>query len=50
MEGEQITLKLTKKEIGLIFLCMRRYDDNYYDKRNPILFLEDKMINQMHEE
>jgi len=49
MEGEQITLKLTKKEIGLIFLCMRRYDDNYYDKRNPILFLEDKMINQMHE-
>jgi hypothetical protein len=50
MEGEQITLKLTKKEIGLIFLCMRRYDDNYYDKRNPILFLEDKMINQMNEE
>jgi len=50
MEGEQITLKLTKKEIGLIFLCMRRYDDNYYDKRNPILFLEDKMINQMYEE
>jgi len=50
MEGEQITLKLTKKEIGLIFLCMRKYDDNYYDKRNPILFLEDKMINQMYEE
>ncbi len=50
MEGEQITLKLTKKEIDLIFLCMRRYDDNYYDKRNPILFLEDKIINQMHEE
>ena len=50
MEGEQITLKLTKKEIGLIFLCMRRYDDNYYDNRNPFLFLEDKMINQMHEE
>jgi hypothetical protein len=50
MEGEQITLKLTKKEIGLIFLCMRRYDDNYYDKRNPLLFLEDKMINQMNEE
>jgi hypothetical protein len=42
-----ITLKLTKKEIGLIFLCMRRYDDNYYDKRNPLLFLEDKMIDQM---
>ena len=50
MEGEKITLKLTKKEIGLIFLCMRKYDDNYYDKRNPILFLEDKMINQMYEE
>ena len=45
-----ITLKLTKKEIDLIFLCMQRYDDNYYDKRNPILFLEDKMINQMYEE
>ena len=45
-----ITLKLTKKEIDLIFLCMQRYDDNYYDKRNPILFLEDKMINQMNEE
>ena len=45
-----ITLKLTKQEIDLIFLCMQRYDDNYYDKRNPILFLEDKMINQMYEE
>jgi len=42
-----ITLKLTEKEIDLIFLCMERYDDNYYDKRNPILFLEEKIDKQI---
>ena len=45
-----ITLNLTNKEIDLIFLCMQRYDDNYYDKRNPILFLEDKMNTQIGEQ
>ena len=42
-----ITLKLTDKEIDLIFLCMERYDDNYYDKRNPILFLGEKIDKQI---
>jgi len=42
-----ITLKLTDKEIDLIFLCMERYDDNYYDKRNEILSLELKIFKKM---
>ena len=45
-----ITLKLTEKEIDLIFLCMERYDDNYYDKRNPILFLGEKIDKQVTEQ
>ena len=40
-------LKLTDEEIDLIFLCMERYDDNYYDKRNPILFLGEKIDKQI---
>ena len=42
-------LKLTDKELDLIFLCMQRYDDNYYDKRNDILFLEEKIDKQLEE-
>tara|TARA_R100000900_G_scaffold99419_1_gene76844 strand:+ start:430 stop:573 length:144 start_codon:yes stop_codon:yes gene_type:complete len=45
-----IKLELTEEEIDLIFLCMERYDDNYYDKRNPILFLEEKIHNQIGEQ
>jgi|TARA_R110002020_G_scaffold248488_1_gene462519 hypothetical protein len=45
-----IKLKLTEEEIDLIFLCMERYDDNYYDKRNPILFLEEKIHTQIGEQ
>lgn len=40
-------LKLTDKEIDLIFLCMERYDNNYHDKRNQILFLEEKIDKQI---
>ena len=43
-------LKLTDKEIDLIFLCMRKYNDNYYDKRNDILFLEEKIDKQIEEQ
>mgnify|MGYP001198847254 CR=1 FL=1 len=43
-------LKLTDKEIDLIFLCLARYDDNYHDKRNPILFLEEKIDKQLEEQ
>ena len=42
-------LKLTDKEIDLIFLCMERYDDNYYDKRNEILNLGEKIDKQVEE-
>ena len=29
---------------------MERYDDNYYDKRNPILFLGEKIDKQVTEQ
>ena len=43
-------LKLTDKEIDLILLCMERYDDNYYDKRNEIHFLGEKIDKQVEEQ
>tara|TARA_R100000655_G_scaffold105773_1_gene154333 strand:+ start:134 stop:433 length:300 start_codon:yes stop_codon:yes gene_type:complete len=43
-ENALTDITLTKKEISLILLCMEKYDANFYDKRNEILSLEEKIF------